>query len=85
MLVKKRRRKPKGEILKIEHFLVPPHKIMKEEEALELLEKMKLTRDQLPRIDQYDPAIAELGAKEGDVVKIERFGEAPYYRIVTRE
>ena len=87
MLAKRKRRKPKaGEVItRIEHFLVPKHELLKEDEVEKLLEKLKVTTEQLPRIRQYDPAIADLNAKEGDIVRIHRIGEAVYYRIVTKD
>ena len=85
MLVKKRRKKPKGESFQLNHFLVPHHELLKEAEANKALEEIQATREQLPRIDPYDPAIAYLNAKEGDVIKIKRTGEAIYYRVVIRD
>jgi len=86
ILAARKRRKPKaGEAKHIEHFLVPKHEIVKEDEAEKILSKFNVTRDQLPRIRQYDPAIADLDAKEGDIIKIHRNDEEIYYRIVVRE
>jgi DNA-directed RNA polymerase subunit H (RpoH/RPB5) len=86
MLAKRKRRKPKaGEVIThIEHFLVPKHELVKDDEIEKLLEKLEVTREQLPRIRQYDPAIADLNAKEGDIIKIHRIDEAVYYSIVTK-
>jgi len=72
------------EILK--HKLVPTHIIISEEEKKKLLEKLKTTPDQLPKILTTDPAVISIGAKPGQIVKIIRksptAGEAVAYRIV---
>ena len=69
-----------------EHELVPEHVLLSEEEKKELLEKLGVKLSQLPRIFTTDPAVKELGAKKGDVVKIIRksevAGTAIYYRVV---
>ena len=75
---RRRKRKPSK---KREHFLVPKHELMKEDEVEKLLKELGVDRDKLPKIKIYDPAIADLGAKEGDVIKIHREG-SPYYRVV---
>ncbi len=72
---------------KIKHILVPVHKKISEKEKAELLKKYNITVKELPKILINDPAIAELDAKEGDVVKIIRkshtSGEIIYFRGVT--
>jgi DNA-directed RNA polymerase subunit H (RpoH/RPB5) len=51
-----------------------------------VLEKYSLTAlDQLPHMKKNDPAAVALGAKEGDVIKIDRqepTGKCTYYRVV---
>jgi DNA-directed RNA polymerase subunit H len=86
-LVKRKRRKPKeGEIQKkILHFLVPEHEIVKDDEVDKILKKLAATKEQLPRIRLYDPAIQHLNAKEGDLIRIHRKDEVEYYRIVVRD
>lgn len=68
------------------HVLIPKHELMSEEEVEELLKKYNVTKDKLPKIYESDPAIAELNAKPGDVIKITRksptAGIAFYYRLV---
>ena len=81
----KRRRKRKREVKQITHFLVPKHELVKEDEVNGILSKFGITKDKLPKIKEWDPAIAELGAKEGDVIRIYRKGdgvENTYYRVV---
>ena len=70
----------------IEHFLVPKHVMLSKEQAAELLRKYNLTLDQLPKIPNVDPAIADLNAERDDIVKIIRTsptaGKTVYYRKV---
>lgn len=71
------------------HRLVPKHRIMKEGERQELLEKYSITLNQLPRIRVRDPAAMAIGARVGDVLEITRksltSGETKYYRVVVRK
>lgn len=67
------------------HILQPKHIKLREEEALKLLAKYNITKDQLPKIKHNDPAISELDVKKGDIIKILRKsekGETEYYRVV---
>jgi len=68
------------------HSLVPKHIKLSDKEKEKLLERYSITTDQLPKIRLTDPALMNLDAKEGDVIKIVRksptAGEADYYRIV---
>jgi len=69
-----------------EHFLVPRHEILAEEEASVLLGKLGTKKGQLPQISASDPVIENLESKRGDIVKITRksptAGKATYYRVV---
>ncbi len=69
-----------------DHELVPKHEILSEEEVKDLLSKYNVTKNQLPKILDTDPAVKELNAKIGDVIKITRksftAGESVYYRVV---
>lgn len=71
------------------HELVPEHAIMKEDEIKELVEKLNIVPEQLPKIVKNDPAAKALGAKEGDVLKITRksptAGKSIYYRLVIKK
>jgi DNA-directed RNA polymerase subunit H len=71
------------------HVLVPPHELMSEAGVEELLAKYGITKRELPKILISDPAIKDLGAKSGDVVKIRRnspvSGISYYYRVVIEE
>jgi DNA-directed RNA polymerase subunit H (RpoH/RPB5) len=69
------------------HELVPPHIIAEEDEVDLVLSHFGITRSQLPRIRRTDSAAKVLGAKAGQVIRIEResqtAGSAYYYRLVT--
>ncbi|MFH1696871.1 MAG: DNA-directed RNA polymerase subunit H [Candidatus Diapherotrites archaeon] len=69
-----------------EHFLVPKHEIVPEDKVGEVLKRYNATPDKLPRILKNDPALEEIGAKKGDVLKITRdsltAGKAIFFRIV---
>jgi DNA-directed RNA polymerase subunit H len=82
------RRKKKR--IKIEkHVLIPKHTKLSEKEKKELLEKYKISVQELPRIRIDDPAIQSLKPKVNDVIKIMRksltAGEAVFYRCVISE
>lgn len=66
--------------------LIPKHEVLSEEEAKKVLEKYRISIDELPRIRKQDPALKGLDCKVGDVIKITRksptAGEAIYYRAV---
>ena len=70
----------------LKHELVPEHIVLKEEDRRQLLEKLGIKAQQLPKILTNDPAVKAINAKEGDVIKIVRksatAGETVYYRIV---
>lgn len=69
-----------------EHELVPKHEVLSPEEKEALLRKYGLKPSQLPKILANDPAVIEINAKPGDVVKIIRkspiAGEVVSYRFV---
>jgi DNA-directed RNA polymerase subunit H len=62
----------KGKFSILEHELVPEHKVIEESEVQELLGKYNIKKVQLPKIKVSDPAIKEIKAEVGDVVKITR-------------
>ena len=72
----------------LEHVMVPDHKIMGEDEVLELLARYNITTEQLPKIYHDDPAVREIGANADDVIRIVRTshtaGRAEAYRLVIR-
>lgn len=72
------------------HELVPKHYLLTKEETKELLEKFKITVNDLPQIFEKDPVAIAIGAKEGDVIKIVRQSHTTvktieYYRFVKKE
>ena len=73
----------------LKHRLVPEHIILDDKEKRELLERMKIKANQLPKILANDPVVKELDAQEGDILKILRkspvAGTTTYYRIVTKK
>jgi len=72
-----------------QHILVPKHTIVSDKEKKEILEKHKVTLEELPKILKTDAAIKDLKPKNGDVVKVIRksptAGEALFYRVVVSD
>ncbi|MHA2499950.1 MAG: DNA-directed RNA polymerase subunit H [Candidatus Hodarchaeales archaeon] len=68
------------------HELVPRHEFATEEEKQQLIEKYSIELDRLPKIASEDPAAQMLGAKPGDLLKVQRTsptaGEFIAYRYV---
>ena len=68
------------------HQLVPKHTIASKEEIDLVLEHYGIQKNKLPRILREDPAAKILGAKAGQVIRIEResatAGKTYYYRLV---
>ncbi|MFH0889568.1 MAG: DNA-directed RNA polymerase subunit H [Candidatus Aenigmatarchaeota archaeon] len=79
----------KEEIKIINHVIVPKHEILTPDETKVLLDKYKISINQLPRIMEDDVVVKEIGANVGDVIKITRqsitAGVSGYYRLVVRE
>lgn len=69
-----------------QHELVPTHEILSKEEEKALLEKYGISKWQIPKILDKDPAILAINGKPGDIVRIRRksptAGETDYYRVV---
>ncbi|MEM4625754.1 MAG: DNA-directed RNA polymerase subunit RpoH/Rpb5 C-terminal domain-containing protein [Candidatus Pacearchaeota archaeon] len=66
------------------HIFQPKHSKMSKKEEEELLNKLNVSKSQLPKIKSNDPALPE-GCKVGDIIKIERKeGDKTffYYRVV---
>ncbi|MFA5406383.1 MAG: DNA-directed RNA polymerase subunit H [Candidatus Nanoarchaeia archaeon] len=73
-----------------EHKLVPPHRIINDEEKQKLLIDFKVRLKNLPKISIKDPVVKTLkDAKVGDVVEIKRrsvtAGESMYYRVIIND
>ena len=63
------------------HILQPKHTKLNEKQTEEVLSKFNIAKSQLPKILSSDPALPE-GCQIGDVIKIERKGVDPYFRVV---
>ncbi|MEM1927768.1 MAG: DNA-directed RNA polymerase subunit H [Acidilobaceae archaeon] len=70
----------------LEHELVPEHRVLSLEEAVEVLRSLGVKPWQLPQISVNDPVVRLLGAKPGDIIEIKRRtprgGVSVAYRIV---
>jgi len=71
---------------KFTHVLVPRHEVLSKEESERLLKELGVKVWQLPRIAQDDPAIRDLNADVGQIVRVirssELVGEYEVYRLV---
>lgn len=72
------------------HKLVPKHILMTKQETQDLLNKYKISVNDLPQMFEKDPVAIAIGAKEGDIVKITRESKTTvksvnYYRYVKKE
>ncbi|MGN1362908.1 MAG: DNA-directed RNA polymerase subunit H [Methanobrevibacter sp.] len=54
------------------HDLVPEHEILSEKEKEEFIENLEYDEENLPKILLKDPVVKEIGAKEGDILRITR-------------
>ena len=66
------------------HTLQPKHSKLNEKEVHELLERLNISKAQLPKILLNDPALPQ-GCQIGDIIKIERKTDdkvAIYFRVV---
>jgi len=75
----------------LEHNLVPEHRLLTDEEAEAVLAKLRVTKDQLPKIRRSDACIKVLERingeiKEGSIIQITRKSKtaevAVAYRLV---
>ncbi len=69
-----------------DHELVPSHVIVESGEVELVTSHYKIKKTQLPRIYSNDPAVRVLGARPGQVLRIERnsktSGKTYFYRLV---
>ncbi len=66
----------------MKHVLVPKHVIASEKEKEEVIRKYGPLK-YFPKISVKDPVVKQLGAKPGDLIRIERPDSVvPYYRVV---
>ncbi|MFQ6061083.1 MAG: DNA-directed RNA polymerase subunit H [Thermoplasmata archaeon] len=76
----------------MEHKLVPKHKLLNEAEAKKVLSRLKISKEQLPKIKTNDPCIKIISqtkqVKEGMIVEITRnsetAGQSKAYRLIVR-
>ncbi|MFP4190111.1 MAG: DNA-directed RNA polymerase subunit H [Candidatus Woesearchaeota archaeon] len=77
------------EKMNIAHVLVPKHELLSQSDAKKVLDSYGITVTELPKLKHDDPAIKDLGAKAGDIVRITResmsSGESVFYRTVIGE
>ena len=73
----------------IQHVLIPKHKKVSDKEKKDILDKYKITVNELPSISKKDPALAGMDVEAGDVIRIERrsptAGDTVFYRGVVDE
>jgi len=78
----------KNKIDIFKHELVPKHIRLTPDETREVLERYRIQPYQLPHIELSDPAVREIKAVPGDVIKIIRksptAGESIAYRYVVK-
>mgnify|MGYP001373480688 CR=1 FL=1 len=70
----------------LEHTLVPPHKILNDEEVKIVKDKYNITQDsQFPEISRFDPVAQAIGMRPGQVCEITRGSKTAiitkYYRL----
>jgi DNA-directed RNA polymerase subunit H (RpoH/RPB5) len=70
----------------LKHDLVPPHRILSDEERAIIFEKYNITKmSQLPEVSRFDPVAQALGMRPDQVCEIQRPSPtaiiASYYRI----
>ena len=53
------------------HILQPKHSKLNEKDSVELLDKLNISKSQIPKILSNDPALPE-GCEVGDIIKIDR-------------
>ena len=66
------------------HFLVPKHEVLSEKETEKVFKEFDITPDQLPKILITDPCVKHIGAKVGEIIKIERNSPTAGISIVYR-
>ena len=72
-----------------EHFLVPKHEVLGQEQVEQLFISYKVSPQNLPVIFISDPALQGLDVKMGDIIRVTRksatAGTALFYRRVAYE
>lgn len=57
------------------HKMVPKHSVLSDEDTKELLDKYRIKKHQLPKIQMSDPVAKYFGVSRGQVMKIIRSSE----------
>lgn len=70
----------------LDHTLVPPHRVMHENEVNEIMKKYNITdKNQFPEISRFDPVSQVIGLRPGQVCEIIRPSKtaivSKYYRV----
>ncbi|MDM7935013.1 MAG: DNA-directed RNA polymerase subunit H [Methanothrix sp.] len=69
-----------------DHEMVPEHILLTPEEGEEVLKRFGIEAPQLPKIHVSDPAVKEIKAEVGDIIKIIRKSttakQSVFYRLV---
>lgn len=69
----------------LDYYLNPKMEIIDKKSAQKILDELKVSQEDLPKMNLTDPLVKELNAKKGDIVRIKRkdvTGEYYYYRAV---
>jgi DNA-directed RNA polymerase subunit H len=66
------------------HELVPEHSLVDEDKLEGVLNEYNIKRTDLPKIKRTDPALTNLAAERGDVVRIERDSRTTDIAVVYR-
>lgn len=74
----------------LDHELVPPHRVMRDDEVKKVMEKFKIQRlSEFPKISRFDPVARAIGVRPDEVVEIMRPSKItlvePYYRVCVNE
>ena len=69
----------------LDHVLVPEHRALSSEEAIDVKNKFNVSNDQLPNISYFSPVSLIMGFRPGDIIEIKRKSRTSiynyYYRI----
>jgi DNA-directed RNA polymerase subunit H len=67
-----------------EHELVPEHSLIDDDKLDGVLDEYNINRTDLPKIKRTDPALTNLDAETGDVVRIARDSRTTDMAVVYR-
>jgi DNA-directed RNA polymerase subunit H len=84
-ILKKKKKQTVPTLDVLSYFLVPEMKVLSGAEKTKLFNKFGVDEERLPKIFSKDPAVKALGAKAGDVIRIQRddgTGKHYAYKVV---